>query len=324
VSSYQGTPSAISLRKHVSGFTLVELLVVIAIIGILVALLLPAVQMARESARRSACVNNLHQIGVALITYHDSQGRLPAGSQDCCSVPGTIWTTSIFPYLEEQAAYDALDFNLPFNHRDNQQAVQQVVETFICPSSPRAGTPIFDDRFTHNPRVAAGTWYTACMGPTMPDACPFCPAGDKPSGDNYCCQGNNFGTQAGNGYGPGSSVGMFGRFREPVVDFARVTDGTTKTIMCGETLPEECVFFSLYATNFVVTTTTIPLNSRISDHGRGERWWETSGYKSEHPGGAQLLMGDGSVHFVGETIDYRIYNELGTRAGNEPASLPSS
>jgi len=243
-------------------------------------------------------------------------------SPTCCSVPGSIWTTSTFPFIEEQAAYDQIDFTKPFNdRRANEQAVQQVVDTFICPSGERAGQPIFDDRFPHNPVVAAGTWYTASMGPTMPDSCPFCPVRGRPSEDNYCCQGNNFGTNAGNGYPVGNSVGMFGRHRMPEVTFADVTDGTSKTIMAGESLPEECVFFSLYATNFTVTSTSIPLNTRVSDNGRGERWWETSGFKSQHPGGAHLTMGDASVHFVAETIDYRLYNYLGTRAGGEATSL---
>lgn len=303
------------------GFTLVELLVVIAIIGILVALLLPAVQSARESARRSSCLNNLRQISLALVNHHDQHGRLPAGSPGCCTIPGSLWTTSTFSFIEEQNAFDQIDFTVPFNDRANREAVMQPVQTFICPSGERASNPIFIDRFQHNPRIAAGTWYTASMGPTIPDQCPFCPERGRPGPDNYCCQGHNFGTNAGGGYEVGNSVGMFGRHHMPKVTFATVTDGLSKTIMIGESLPEECVFFSLYATNFTVSSTSIPLNTRISDNGKGERWWETSGFKSQHPGGAHLALGDASVHFVNETIDYRIYNELGTRAGNEPVSL---
>jgi len=306
------------------GFTLVELLVVIAIIGVLVALLLPAVQAAREAARRSTCQNNLRQIGLALVNYHDVHGILPSGSPDCCSVPGSLWTTSTFPFIEQRAVYDQIDFTEPFNNlRANGEAVQSVVPTFICPSGDRANEPIFTDRFVHNPVIAAGTWYTASMGPTIPDQCPFCPVPGRPSDDNYCCQGSNFGTGAGHGYPVGNSVGLFGRHRLPEVSFATVTDGLSNSIMCGESLPEECVFFSLYATNFTLTSTSIPLNTRISDNGKGVRWWETSGFKSEHPSGAHLSMGDASVHFVSETIDYRVYNELGTRAGGEPVSLIS-
>ena len=306
-------------------FTLVELLVVIAIIGVLVALLLPAVQSARESARRATCLSNLRQIALGVIQYHEDFGILPAGSPTCCTVPGSLWTTSTFPYLEEQALFDAFDFTRPFNQGpENLNACQQTVPTFICPSGTRASAPLFTDRFPHNPTTAVGIWYTACMGPTMPDRCPFCPEGETPGPGNYCCQGNNFGTNEGNGYPEGNSVGMFGRHRLPRVSFAKVTDGVSKTILIGESLPEECVFFSICATNFTVSSTSIPLNTRISDGGQGVRWWETSGFKSEHPGGAHLAMGDGSARFVGESIDYRIYNELGTRAGEEPASLPAN
>ncbi len=294
----------------------------IAIIGILVVLLLPAVQAARDAARRSSCSNNMRQIGLALISYHDTHKILPAGSPTCCTVPGSIWITSTFPFIEEQALYDQFDFSLPFNSGNaNLQTCQQTVETFICPSGLRSGSPLFTDRFPHNPTTATGTWYTASMGPTHPDNCTFCPAGNNPSEDNYCCQGYNFGTGAGAGYPVGNSVGMFGRHRLPEVSFGRVIDGLSHTIMCGESLPEECVFFSICATNFTVTSTTIPLNTRISDNGLGERWWETSGFKSEHPGGANLTMGDGSVHFVNESIDYQTYNALGTRAGEEVAML---
>jgi prepilin-type N-terminal cleavage/methylation domain-containing protein len=311
-----------SRRPNPRGFTLVELLVVIAIIGTLVGLLLPAVQAAREAARRSHCTNNLRQIGLALTTYHDAKGALPAGSPDCCTVPGSLWTTSTFPFIEQQAAYDRLDLTEPFNDPGrNKEAVKHIVQTFICPSGQRAGMPVFTDRFIHNPVEAAGTWYTASMGPTSPDQCIFCPAGENPSDNNYCCQGFNWGTNAGAGYPIGNSVGMFGRHRLPKVAFKKVTDGLSNTILCGESLPEECVFFSLYATNFTLTSTTIPLNTRISDSGRGERWWETSGFKSEHPGGAHLAMGDASAHFLNETIDYRLYNQLGTRAGGEAATL---
>ena len=74
--------------------------------------------------------------------------------------------------------------------------------------------------------------------------------------------------------------------------------------------------------NFNVSSTTIPINTRISDEGNGRDWWLTSGFKSDHPGGAHIALGDGSVQFFNETIDHRLYSNLGTRAGEEPATLP--
>jgi prepilin-type processing-associated H-X9-DG protein len=164
------------------------------------------------------------------------------------------------------------------------------------------------------------------MGPTCPDPCPFCTSTiSDPS--NYCCQGNNFGTLPGNftggpySYPPGSSTGMFGRYRK-AVRFRDVQDGLSKTIMAGETLPRDCIFISTFAVNFNVSTTTIPLNTMQSDGGAATNWWLTSGFKSRHPGGANLCLGDGSVQFFTEDIDYKLYNNLGTRAGGELVSLP--
>jgi len=297
-------------------------LVVIAIIAMLVTLLLPAVQAAREAARRSNCQNNLRQISLALHNYHGAHTRLPYGSPTCCTgepTNGHIWTTSIFPFLEEQSLHDAFDWNANLRDPKHAELVKTPVSIFICPSGGRASSPVFDDRFaSHNVNPAAGLWYTASMGPTIPDRCTLCPAHlQDPSPDNWCCQGNNFGTNEGNGYKEGNSVGMFGRHALPKVNFGKVSDGLSKTLMVGETLPEECSFFSLFSMNFNVSPTTIPLNFRHSDEGKGQDWWLTSGYKSEHPGGASLGLGDGSVRFFEEGIDHQVYSAMGTRAGNE-------
>jgi prepilin-type N-terminal cleavage/methylation domain-containing protein len=307
-------------------FTLVELLVVIAIIGILVALLMPAVQAARETARRMQCSNNLKQITLALTIYQTTHRTLPYGSGDCCdrSNPrawGGVWPTMILPQLEQQNLHSAIDFN---KHTQDLPAniVQTVMPTYICPSDGHAGNAVLSNRFAaHNPGKAAGLWYTACMGPTTPDQCPFCNANAPPSPTNFCCQGHNWGTQPGDGYPEGNSVGMFGRFRK-TTSMAKVRDGLSNTIMVGETLPRTCAFISMFAVNFNVTSTTIPLNTLDSDEASpGTNWWRTSGYKSKHPGGVTIGMGDGSIHFINDSMDYRLYNALGTIAGGEAASL---
>ncbi|MCA9102017.1 MAG: DUF1559 domain-containing protein [Planctomycetales bacterium] len=313
-----------------TAFTLVELLVVIAIIGILVALLLPAVQAAREAARRGACVNNMKQIGLAMHQYHDVHGRLPYAVIDCCTPAGGTWVNLILPHLEQQALADQFDLSLDMFAAVNATAVKTVVPVFICPSDPTASRPILPNRFSHNVSPQLGLWYPVSMGPTMPDACPFCPD-PNPSPTNWCCQGWNYGTTAKpDGTIPaGSSVGMFGRYIKPEVSFARVTDGLSNTIMNGETLPGQCAFDGAYATNFPVFPTTIPLNTMENDGALGDGfksslWFRTCGFKSEHPGGANFLMGDASVHFFNESIDFRLYNNLGTRAGGEPVTVPAS
>jgi len=312
----------LAVHRRRSAFTLVELLVVIAIIALLVTLLLPAVQAAREAARRAQCQNNLRQIGLALHNYHAANSKLPYGSPTCCTGPatnGNIWTTSIFPFLEENSLHDQFDWTGNLRDAKHSELVKTPVSIFICPSGSRASNPVFADRFAaHNVNPAAGLWYTASMGPTIPDRCTLCPSNlQTPSPDNWCCQGNNFGTNEGNGYPEGNSVGMFGRHARPEVSWQKVSDGLSKTLMVGETLPEECSFFSLYSMNFNVSPTTIPLNFRYSDEGMGRDWWLTSGYKSEHQGGANLGLGDGSVRFFSEAIDHQVYSAMGTRAGQE-------
>ena len=314
------------------GFTLVELLVVIAIIGVLVGLLLPAVQAAREAARRMQCSNNLKQIGLALHNYESTFKTLPHGSPNCCVLNGFNWAVMTFPFLEMNNLYNSMDTNGNLRNTPANIAAAQNnrYPAWICPSDPAGSIPHMPRFARDNPSPGHGLWYTASIGPTQMDSCPFCPAGNTPSDANYCCQGNNFGTNAGNGYPAGSFAGMFGRSNK-AIKFGAVTDGLSNTLMVGETLPGHCDFLGLFALNFPVTGTNIPINTMESNvagaagarifRAAGSNWARVCGFKSMHTGGAQFAMGDGSVHFVSLTIDYRIYNNLGTRAGGEQAQL---
>ena len=326
------------------GFTLVELLVVIAIIGILVALLLPAVQAARESARRMQCANNLKQIGLALHNYHDSHQTFPYGAGGCCirgsvgwnqtdpnAACGGLWTTMILPYLEQRPLYNQIDFNLCVNELRSAVATT-VVPTYICPSGERAGNPVLDDRLwpQQSPNPAAGLWYAGSAGPTHPNACPFCPD-PNPSPDNWCCQGCNFGTGHAS-YGVScqtlnpdfKTVGMFGLFREGI-KIKQVLDGLSHTIQVGESLPTECKVMSVFSITGTVWTTNIPINTFITydPYARPPMVQEYAcGFKSRHPGGAQFVMGDGSVHFLPDAIDFQVYNFLGDRKDGNTVAIP--
>lgn len=322
-------------KRERSAFTLVELLVVIAIIGILVALLLPAIQAAREAARRAHCVNNMKQIGIATHLHHDQKkfypqyhaAVIPAGQTEVnytYTWPGPVWTVALLPFIEEQSLFDAFNKKVVTRDPSNVNYVTRVISTYVCPSNRTSQNPIFEDRADaggNNPPRALGLYYAASMGPTEPDACHFCPVGTTGSATNYCCQSNEYGWRDYSGAVADSSTGMFGR-NMGKRKFKQVTDGLTNTFLIGETLPEECAYQSAFAPNFSLAGTTIPLNTfekclaPPGCHNRG------CGFKSPHPGGCHFAMADGSVHFVDEAIGYQIYNQLGTRAGGDIAELP--
>lgn len=309
------------------GFTLVELLVVIAIIAMLVTLLLPAVQSAREAARRASCINNLRQVGLGLLNYESSAGEFPFGSDYPQS--RRTWAASILPFVEAQAQFDLFDFTKPMRDPVNKRGRTIPVDVYMCVSDPTSGNnPILTKRGdspSHNPAESAMLSYPGSMGPTHPDNCPFCPD-NRPSPNNWCCQGCNFGTFGGGcGMDDGTFAGMFGRY-EKSIKMKHVSDGLSKTIMAGETIPSHYVWNGAFVPNFPVSSMSIPINTMEQDnlkHGGALVLWAiTSGFKSYHPGGANFVMGDGSVHFISDSIDHQLYAALGTRAGNETASLP--
>jgi prepilin-type N-terminal cleavage/methylation domain-containing protein/prepilin-type processing-associated H-X9-DG protein len=316
-----GVPASyIALR---AGFTLIELLVVVAIIGLLIALLLPAVQAAREAARRIHCANNLKQISLGLANYHDVHQRYPYGVRQYVGITGGTWAAMVLPHIEEQAVYDLFDFTRSLKDPANSRAVVSIVNTYICPTDGSAESAILEGRYSDNPERVMGLWYPGSMGPTHPHQCPFCNANAPPSPTNYCCQGYQLGAFPGAGYPIGNAVGMFGLYLKPCVPARKITDGITHTLLLGETIPGHCSFNGAFSPNHPIAGTSIPLNTHESDGGAFSLWYRTCGFKSRHSGGAYFAMVDGSVHFIAEEIDYRLYNELGTRAGGEAVRFPN-
>lgn len=346
------TSTHVAPPRH-SGFTLVELLVVIAIIGILIALLLPAVQAAREAARRTQCTNQLKQIALAAHNYEGTYKRLPAGAtwisrfedlgywQNGDEVEWN-WMVSLMPFTENQPLVDQLNFTYDASsgvHRPNAGALTDPgsnaarvaaarAPEFLCPSDPfrqvamkQAGEIMTDGK--SNPNVSQGTSYLASMGPTAQDRCTFDPAADV-------CMGGNWGSPP---YGSsqfgfaecrktndcvqqGQCVGMFCRTPKGLA-FRKVTDGLSKTFLVGETLADDSNRSCLFCTTAPIASTQIPANDGGSWRETPDDYWVMNGFRSVHPGGLNMAYGDASVKFVAESIDFLVWNQAGTTGASD-------
>jgi prepilin-type N-terminal cleavage/methylation domain-containing protein/prepilin-type processing-associated H-X9-DG protein len=303
-----------------SGFTLVELLVVIAIIGILVAMLLPAVQAARESARRLQCGNNLKQIGLAILNYESQNGTLPTSvaHYDEGGIQGTGfgWSVGILPHLEQQALYQALDYTgtaFPagkgaFNAQ-NHQYIKQPLAIYRCPSdSPRqlVKTNVWQAVPANLPLAVAN--YAGVIGPhDVGDASVF-------GGEDDC---HNFTVS-----GKKRCSGVLWRhsIMAPVKVFS-YRDGASNTFLVGEVLPDYDDFVVWAISNGMWSSTHAPLNYTPPPPLNAWDWVNQRGFRSRHAGGAQFVFADGHVTFVSDSIDMTTYRGLSTRDGGEVVGL---
>lgn len=319
------------------GFTLVELLVVITIIGILIALLLPAINAARESARRSDCTNNLKQLALAVLTHEEQKGFLPSSIRPpgLTSMPRLSWLTQTLPYIDQKTIYDKWDFTKNWSDttvtapfvQSNRQLAQIPLSSVLCPSSPK---PERLDGVPENSPWVADAVRCTDYGATISvdarlvtqglvdfDGKGFLAQNEKARLSNVTDGASNtimLAESAGRPYlyQDGKLVGDLptqrvngGGWPRPASDFS--IDGSSWD---GATLPGPCAVNCTNGEDFGTTTFPHPYYGAQG----------TSEVYAFHPAGANVAFGDGSVQFIGKKIDIRVFARLVTRDKAEALS----
>ncbi len=306
-----------------SGFTLIELLVVISIIGVLIGLLLPAVQASRSAARRIACQNNLKQIGLALASYHDAKGGFPPGYVSTYDAymqkeigPGWGWGAMILPYLEQQPLFDRISFETPIQDPTQQTVRTAALNVYLCPA----------DNMASNWTVTNGVVWIF-NGQTYSVLDPICNVG----GSNYI---GVFGIPE-----PGvDGDGVF--FRDSFIGYSNITDGTSTTFAVGERASNlnygrgqatwvgsvgGATFWSCVPNPYdsdggschQEDGSGMTLGHTGEGHGPGSLQGDVNQFSSRHGFGCFFLFCDGHVSWIRGEINYPTYTALSTRASGE-------
>lgn len=335
-------------------FTLVELLVVIAIIGVLVSLLLPAVQAAREAARRISCSNNLKNIGLAVLTHHDAMQHFPLNyggpwpnespQSDPQSAVG--WIIEILPQLEQQPLHEQFKHggayegqfradlapnrsqaNLGLFSTKNGIALPELMQTQLdilkCPSD--GSERVREDQWQWSRTRVFVTNYKGVLGDTFLGetfgGIYSNDASDYPSGVYSEESLSGFQLSENDCHADTRCRGFFFRqsFQRPI-NLREVTDGTSNTFLVGEDLPDYNAHSAAYYANGSWSSCNFPPNNLINldpSQVNLEAWWDQQGFRSRHPGGLQFCLVDGSVRFVQESVDNELYRTSCTRNAGE-------
>jgi prepilin-type N-terminal cleavage/methylation domain-containing protein len=303
-------------RRSHSAFTLVELLVVVAIIGVLIALILPAVQASREASRRAQCLDHMHQIGVAIQSYIAAKDKFPPGKmytgpRNLPETQSISWSSYLLDYLEQGNTYKKIDFSIPLSDPGNLGATGQIIPVYLCPSTSRREEHRGeDDRLIPMDEPGGGMACIDYLGSSGPDK-------DKqPSGSDE-------------DYGPqrGVLIGNKGLENEdtivepPPIRSEQITDGLASTLLVAECtgrgveINDKGNIKSLngaWASGSNVSHITWAINEApVPDA------WYNEAIMSDHPGGAHLLMCDASVHFFPNETDKDVLLNLASRDGEE-------
>jgi len=302
-----------------AGVTLIELLVVLAIIGMLVGVLLPAVQRVRESSRRMSCTNHLKQLGLAVHAYHDQFGFFPINVAAQAEGPrpwrqrnGKGWLVSILPNLEQGPLYESLrpgfagDFFSGSGMADPAvlPVMQTRVATLQCPS----------DGFVQSLSIAQFEWEGTPVALTSYKGV----LGDHRVGGALS---THPGTMPDCHEGVGCN-GLFfrGSYQDPQ-RMAGVTDGLSNTLMIGEDLPRHNDHSAAFYANGDWCSCHGQLNYQ-PDPRTPRDWWNVMTFRSQHSGGANFCLADGAVHFVSDSVDYFLYRGSCTKDGGEVVAVP--